>query len=354
MNIGILPIGVGGCSYYRLLIPLRKLEEKYKDKYKVHACFTHDLNCINERDKSVLDTFILDKNVVIIQRRTGDDWESFAKGLKLKGIIVVYEIDDCYAGIPLENLKLNARYMCNTETQKSVHKMLNIADVVTVSTPELKEWCDKFCDKDKVHILKNTLDFSLWPSPHYGIHNEGESHIIGFAGAEAHKTDLRELNGSLEILNRQLNDLKETIIFGFFGFMLEEFWNMSPHVRFKLGVPFLEYPDILSKLRFNVGLAPLKQCVFNRCKSELRFLEHAACGVPVVATDIAPFRRCITPDRGILVDNNSRKWVSAIKDLINDEKKRGGMGRNSYDYVKKEYNIDIYVNEWDKLYSTFN
>jgi len=40
-----------------------------------------------------------------------------------------------------------------------------------------------------------------------------------------------------------------------------------------------------------------------------------------------------------------------MKDLINDKDKRISMGRNNYSYVYKEYNIDSYVSEWEKVYT---
>jgi glycosyltransferase involved in cell wall biosynthesis len=328
------------------------MEQVYKN-YHVEAMFTHLSNGTESEEDVKLRKFIENKDVITIQRRYGIDWENFAKMCKERSKVVVYELDDVWEKIPLENLKLDAINMTKPDTRKSVIKMMRIADTVTVSTPELMEWVCKYVEQEKVYYFKNTLDFSMWPKPHFGLKEEGKDYIIGFAGSESHKTDLRELDGSLEIVNSTINKKDKTNVrFGFFGLMLKEFWNMSPHVSFNLGVKFLDYPPTLSLLHFSIGLAPLKQCLFNECKSELRFLEHAACGVPVVATNIAPFRRCITPDRGILVENKSRHWVQAIKSLLLDDAKRETMGRNSYDYVKENYNIDNYVTEWNKLYST--
>lgn len=353
MQMGLIPLSNFGCGYYRLFIPFHKMEKVYSN-YHSQAMFTQLGNGINVDEYPILHKFIEDKDVIVIQRRYGEAWLDFAKMCKEQGKKVVYEIDDCFEGIPLENLKLNAIHMTKPETRNSVIAMLRIADAVTVSTPELKEWVCKYVEEEKVYHLKNTLDFSICPEPHYGIQMDNDPIVVGFAGSESHKTDLRELQGALEIINTRMNSANASkVVFGFFGFMLKEFWNMHPNVKFKLGVPFLEYPHMLSKLRFSIGLAPLKQCLFNQCKSELRFLEHAACGVPIVATDIAPFRRCVNDQNGILVKNNHRQWVRAIHSLIFDSLVRHDMGVNSYNYVKEYYNIDTYVEEWNKVYSKF-
>lgn len=353
-TIGLLAINKFGCGYYRCFIPFNKLEQTYSGEFKVEACFTKSLSTIDEEDIKKLEVFIQGKDIVVIQRRTGEAWEFFAKYLKSKGIVVVYELDDTYEGIPLENLKLDAKYMCNSETQHSVHNMLNIADIVTVSTPELADWCSHYCSKDKIHVLLNTLDLTMWPEPVQPATEPSEVTLVGFAGSETHKSDLRELGGSLHTLNSQYNVSRKTkILFGFFGFILPELWGLEPNVAFATGVPFLDYPQKLASLHYNIGLAPLKDCFFNQCKSELRYLEYAALGIPVIATDIAPFRRAIVHDNnGILVKNKPRKWVSAMKRLLADTDFRHYLARNAYKRVRSDYNIEHYISNWYSLYKS--
>ncbi len=353
LKIGLIPLSNFGCGYYRILIPFYNMEKVYKN-YHSQVLFTKLGNGIDTDEYVVLHKFIEDKDIIVIQRRYGEKWLDFAKMCKEQGKKVVYEIDDCFEGIPLENLKLNAIHMTKPETRNAVIAMLRIADIITVSTPELKEWVCKYVEEEKVYCLKNTIDFSMWPEPHYGLQTTDEPIVVGFAGSESHKTDLRELQGSLEIINTRMNSTGiSKVVFGFFGFMLKEFWNMHPNVKFKLGVSFLEYPSMLSKLRFSIGLAPLKQCLFNQCKSELRFIEHAVCGVPIIATDIAPFKRCVNSRNGILVNNTTRQWVRAIKYLIMNEQQRYEMGVSSFNYVKEHYNIDTYVSTWNNVYKQF-
>lgn len=350
MLIGALPINYFGCGYYRVLIPLRNMEMR-ESGIKSRILRTSALNQISNEEYPQLMEFVDGVDILLVQRRTGSHWEHFVENMQRKGKRIVYELDDSYEGIPPENLKLNSKYMCHHETRSSVAKMCRMADIVTVSTPELAEWTSKFCSKDKIRVLKNTLDFTMWPAPHYGEKPEKDPLIVGFAGAESHRSDLPELGASLEILNRKYNVYDKTsVLFSFMGFMLEDFWKLSPHVGFSEGVPFLDYPTKLATRKFDVGLAPLKPCFFNQCKSELRYLENAALGVPIVATDIAPFRRAITPDRGILVKNKSSKWANAIDSLLQDKAKRGEMGRNAYEHVIRKYNIVFYVNNWLQVY----
>lgn len=353
MLIGIMPINMFGCGYYRMLIPMHKLETK-NNNFKVHAIFTKRYNDICEDEYNLLQEFVANKDVLVLQRRYGEAWESFAKWLHSCGKKIVYEMDDVFEGIPQENLKLNAKEMMHPATRTSVVNMLRMADAITVSTPELADWVCRYTEHNKVNVLKNTLDFTMWPEPHYGNKPEGEPIIVGYAGAEVHKTDLRELGSSLEMLSTQYNTTEKTnVLFGFMGYMLQEFWKIEPHIAYKQGVPFLEYPHHLASLKYDIALAPLKQCYFNECKSELRFLEHAMCGVPVIATNIAPYKRVVDASRGVLVENHTRKWKAAIKVLIEDAEMRFTLGENAYLYVSNHYNIDTYYTAWEQVYKQF-
>lgn len=49
MRIGLLPINLFGCGYYRLLIPMRKMEEKFNG-YKNSALFTKHLNLTEQEE----------------------------------------------------------------------------------------------------------------------------------------------------------------------------------------------------------------------------------------------------------------------------------------------------------------
>jgi hypothetical protein len=54
--------------------------------------------------------------------------------------------------------------------------------------------------------------------------------------------------------------------------------------------PLAEYPARLAALNLDIAVAPLAQTPFNQAKSNLRLLEYGVLGIPVVCTDIDPYR----------------------------------------------------------------
>jgi glycosyltransferase involved in cell wall biosynthesis len=102
------------------------------------------------------------------------------------------------------------------------------------------------------------------------------------------------------------------------------------------------YAPFAASFGFDIGLAPLVDCNFNRSKSNLRWLEYSALKIPTIATDISHFTQSITPFQdGILIqDNNLDKWKEAIELLIVDKNLRENIGRNAYKRVKKDFNVE--------------
>jgi GT2 family glycosyltransferase len=74
-------------------------------------------------------------------------------------------------------------------------------------------------------------------------------------------------------------------------------------------VPFDEYPQKLASLRLDLALAPLGGGLFNECMSNVRVLEYAACGYPVVCSDVPAYREL--PVTRVM--NTTRDWVGAIQ-----------------------------------------
>lgn len=355
MRLGALPLGKdSGVAYYRLLIPIRKMTEKDSSIQPIIK-FSNFMDNIGDGELEELHEMGELCDIIIVQRRYGDRWERVVKAWQAKGVKVVYEIDDIYEHIPVANIDPRYRTMCSRETTKAVGRMLSLCDLITVSTPELGVWAKKFTNK-KVVWLKNTLDLSMWPIIKK---DPSEDIMIGYAGASQHVLDLDVLGGSLHQMHSRHGD---KVSFGFMGYIPKDMWNLeelcNAGVYFKAGVPFLEYPLALSNLGYDICLAPAANNIFNSCKSELKYLEYSAMGLPTIASDILPYRRAIGnydidsyQCRGILVKNKPRSFLSSMEKLWSNPAARKWIGSNAKKYVEKNYNIELYVEKWLSTYN---
>lgn len=93
----------------------------------------------------------------------------------------------------------------------------------------------------------------------------------------------------------------------------------------------------------DIGLYPLIERDWNRCKCEFKALEFMALKFPVVSSDI-PENSVIIEDgvEGFLV-NGVPEWVSRTSELIEDSKKRKKMGLSGRGKVLEHYNVVISV-----------
>jgi glycosyltransferase involved in cell wall biosynthesis len=80
------------------------------------------------------------------------------------------------------------------------------------------------------------------------------------------------------------------------------------------GVPINRYAAFAASFGFDIGIAPLVDCNFNRSKSNLRWLEYSALKIPTVATDISHFRQTVrNGEDGFLIKNNDLdEWVTRL------------------------------------------
>jgi glycosyltransferase involved in cell wall biosynthesis len=196
----------------------------------------------------------------------------------------------------------------------------------------------------RIETIENAIDFELYDK----CENKSNNKMlrIGWAGGDAHGRDLKILeNVILEILHKHKN-----VEFCFFG-MRPPFLEYNPRIiHHSSWVGIDRYPEELAKLGFDIGVAPLKDNIFNRCKSNLRWLEYSALGIPTVASNVQPFKETLAkhPD-SILIADSEQDWVNALDSLITKENKRKSLGKFAYNTVKCYYNVEQRAKEYIKL-----
>ncbi|MDM7501444.1 rhamnan synthesis F family protein [Lactococcus lactis] len=85
-------------------------------------------------------------------------------------------------------------------------------------------------------------------------------------------------------------------------------------------------PSLVAEM--DINLAPLVDTVFNRAKSEIKWLEAALVGVTTVASDIGSFSEIITNETtGFLVADGM--WYEQLKDLVDNKTKLEFLGTNA-------------------------
>ena len=94
------------------------------------------------------------------------------------------------------------------------------------------------------------------------------------------------------------------------------------------------YYEFLGQL--DLGFCPLLPSDFNRCRSDVKFLELASRGVPAICSDLAPYRDSVRNGETGLLFRNLDELGAQIDRLVSDDDLRARIGQAAYDYAAGE------------------
>ena len=87
----------------------------------------------------------------------------------------------------------------------------------------------------------------------------------------------------------------------------------SGKIEFHPWAKLYDYGDMLKSLKVNCLVAPLLDNIFNRSKSDIKYVEACALGVPIICQDI------ITYDKAPLRFNTGSEMIDQIDNILKDK-----------------------------------
>ena len=317
MKVLIYPADNFGCGHFRLIWVSEILRAQGHDVELV-APDKRQVQII-VKDETVSDV-ILNADVVVFQRITHAFMAQAVKILRAKGVAVVVDIDDDLTSIHPANPAYAAmhprheRARENGEPRRHSWKHLTeacrAATLVTVSTPGL---LDIYARHGRGALLRNYL-----PDTYFGV-DHPDSDVIGWPAAlVSHPDDPSALGGAVARLVADGADFR--VIGDPTG--AGQAFGLPTDPSGLVGVDIHGWPAAVSTL--GVGIAPLADTRFNRCKSWLKPLEMSALGIPWVASPRAEYATLHSMGTGLLADT-PRRWYRAL-----DQLRRSEAMRNEY------------------------
>jgi glycosyltransferase involved in cell wall biosynthesis len=99
----------------------------------------------------------------------------------------------------------------------------------------------------------------------------------------------------------------------------------------------------------HLAIAQLVDSRFNRCKSALRVTESWALGLPVIASDVTPFRDVIEHGVTGMLCRSAEDWTKALTELEHDGAMRMELARNGR-LKARGLVITKHAQEWEAAY----
>jgi tetratricopeptide (TPR) repeat protein len=122
------------------------------------------------------------------------------------------------------------------------------------------------------------------------------------------------------------------------------FIQLSPH-RYHF-TPFGSLADYLRFLRgLDIGLAPLLPTGYNRCRSDVKFLEYASQGVAGIYTDLEPYRGDVVPEQTGLLYRTEAELLQALDRLAGDAELRLRIRRQAHAHVAQHRRLEKHIGQ---------
>ena len=331
-----------GCNYCRCILPQQ------------HGGYNGDkITMLSERatqERSFKGA--MDADIVVFHRPDDEKKVEAMKLLKQTGRKVVYDNDDTYKNIEMMKFqdKLKERELLLDEAVK-------IADLVTTTTEFLANEYRKL--NSNVVVLPNCVDPDDWDEP---LKNENGKVRIGIVGSVAINKDYDHIKNLLKELSER--HTVELVLFSLppkldthkkMRHIYEPeiaYWE-SLNIEWQPFVPQPDYMETLRQLRLDIMLIPREDSYFNRCKSNLKFLEASMLEIPVIAQG---FEDGLSPYQGVedieymSIAFDEVDWRKKVNLMIDDKEMREKLGKNAKEYVLRNYNIQKMWIRWQETY----
>ena len=398
IKVLVLPSDRTGVGKYRSVDPHIFLQNLYPDDFHVDIVFDPPTNDIN---------FWKQYQIVHFHRVIANNYdftENFIKVLKSMGIVTIADIDDYW--LPTKEHPIHDLIRINKIHEKIVSN-LKVADYVTTTTPVFALEISKY--------NKNVVVFPNAINPNEGQFMEptleSDKLRFGWLGGSSHLHDLEFLTGlfsrmepykdraqsylcgfdtrgSVTEINAQTKEQTkrpikphETVWYKYENIFTNNGKLISPQYREFLE-KFKEEDDSMFKdefyhrvwtrpvqsyaknyAKFDVSLAPIKNHIFNRMKSQLKVIEAGFYKKAIIASNIGPYTIDLkhSLQNGNFVDGNAllveeqrnhSDWFKFAKKLIDNPTWAKDLGERLYETVKDKYDLNVVTKTRAEFYKS--
>jgi hypothetical protein len=148
-------------------------------------------------------------------------------------------------------------------------------------------------------------------------------------------------------LNRVIKDYGDRVEVHFWGSIPK---SKRSNPGFYCHSMILNYDRFLSQFSraaYDIGLAPLKDDIFHRSKTNNKFREYAACQIAGIYSNVEVYSSCVLDgETGLLVINNTESWYLAIVRLLEDISLREKIKFNARNFVQENYSQENFEKIW--------
>ena len=397
IKVLVLPSDKTGVGKFRSIDPHVCLQNNHSDEFHVDIEYEPKIDDIN---------YWKQYQIVHFHRSIGHDYDKsvqIIQKLNSMGIVTIMDLDDYW--LPTKEHPIQQLIIQNKIHEKIVAN-LKVASNVTTTTTIFANEISKF--NKNVFVLPNAINPN---EPQFQAKTEPSDRLrFGWLGGSSHLHDLKLLDGTFNKLrpikdkfsvylcgfdtrgtvteiNKETGEQKqrpikpeETVWARYEEIFTDKYSLIDPTqkeslMKFKeedyVNKEFPIYNRIWTKpvtnyaanyRWFDVSLAPIKNHVFNRMKSQLKVIEAGFYKKAIIASNIGPYTIDLkhSLNNGNFVDGNALlvdevrngDWSKYMKKLIDNPNWAYDLGQRLYETVKDTYNLNKVTSDRAELYKT--
>lgn len=312
------------CTYIRIFTPL--LSTAFNSEFEVR------IGTLKSATSILADVVIINR----VPCEHASELTGFLSYLQTTETKLIYDIDDQL----LDFSDSHPEAMVYSDRQTVVRELLSAADQVWVSTKPLAEAFGPLCKN--IRVFENYLDLGLcekYSEPRSHSCSDSKKFNILYMGSATHEADLKLVLDALNEL--YLEDLNINLyLIGVTDNTPEYSWIKVIHPPENASNN--NYPEFMRWLRslriFDLGIAPLEDSNFNRCKSAIKFWDYSSMNIPTLASNVDAYNTLIIHgENGFLSNNNTASWYENLKAAMINKDQLDAIVESAKKTLKKLY-----------------
>lgn len=279
-------------------------------------------------DKKILDEY----DTVLCVRFYDDTAYDILKNTKKCGRQFVWLIDDNYSGLHVEN----GTVVHEEKVNPMYERMYIESSHVVVFSGDMYHFGNRLTQNiTRAPTIqpdnRKYLDVSA---------RENGNVVLGFMGTLMRDNDFACV---VPAIQRVIEKYGSDVRVEFVGYCPEELADNPCVERFDFIPDYDEFRKFFASRKWDIGLAPLNDTLFNRCKTNNKYREYSSYRIAGIFSNISAYNCVEHGINGYLTENTEDAWFEAMCALIEDKNLRQSIAQCAHEDVLENYSVENYA-----------
>jgi hypothetical protein len=336
-----------GCGWWRMIAP--EVLMNMNNKAVINGLTTMVLD---PRFYGGIKAVRLQRQATPVQLQFLKFLEHGAKEHKFK---IIYEIDDVIIKDDIPDYNRCKIAFESDEIMNSCIEMMKMSDEISVTCQFMKDYYKNITGNKNITVIPN-YPAKMWMDGHYDKQKLMKNYQlnkkkprIAYVGSGTH-IDVMNKTGQKDDFAHVVDDIISSrkdfqwVFVGCFPLACKPFIDRG-EMEFVQWFPLMDLWKAYTTPNIQAVIAPLQNNIFNKAKSNIKYLEAATCGVPGVFQDLVTYK-----DAPLKFDLGS-DMIDQIKVLTKDESTYMKYSKAARSYADTMW-LDDHLDEFVELYYT--